>query len=59
MADKVYKFKSKIKNLFLMDLGIKFQSGLFETTDSKLQKALAKRKGIEEIKEAEIGQEDE
>lgn len=59
MADKVYKFKSKVKNLFLMDLGIKFQNGLFETTDSKLQKALAKRKDIEEIKEAEIGQENE
>lgn len=59
MADKVYKFKSKVKNLFLMDLGIKFQNGLFETTDSKLQKVLVKRKGIEEIKEAEIGQENE
>lgn len=59
MADKVYKFKSKVKNLFLMDLGIKFQNGLFETTDSKLQKALAKRKGIEEIKEDETGQENE
>lgn len=59
MADKVYKFKSKVKNLFLMDLRIKFQNGLFETTDSKLQKALAKRKGIEEIKEDETGQENE
>lgn len=59
MADKVYKFKSKVKNLFLMDLGIKFQNGLFETTDSKFQKALAKRKGIEEIKEDETGQENE
>lgn len=59
MADKIYKFKSKVKNLFLMDLGIKFQNGLFETTDSKLQKVLVKRKGIEEIKEAEIGQENE
>ncbi|MEG0135821.1 MAG: hypothetical protein RR795_01250 [Cetobacterium sp.] len=51
MAEKIYKFKSKAPNLFLLDLGIRFQKGYFETTDSKLQKTLAKRKGIEEIKE--------
>lgn len=40
------KYKSNISNLYLLDLDVKFQNGIFITDDPKLQKVLDKKKGI-------------
>lgn len=40
------KYESNISNLYLLDLDIKFQNGIFITDDPKLQKVLDKKKGI-------------
>lgn len=40
------KYESTISNLYILELDIKFQKGIYTTEDPKIQKVLDKKKGI-------------